>query len=155
MEVGPRDMENNQARVCIRHNGEKIDKPIDGIAEFAKDQMEVIQKAMFDKIKKERDDHLVTVTEWKDFVPNLEKGNLILTPWCGPEFQEEEEEVKDKSKAEALERAGQEAEDERCSVSVAGKTLCIPFEQPELKEGTKCFYTGKVAKCWVLWGKSY
>ena len=107
---------------------------------------------MFLKIKKERDEHLITVTEWKDFTPNLEKGNLILTPWCGGDNQEWEEWVKDKSKEEALAGATEEA---TCATSVAGKTLCIPFEQPELKEGTKCFYTGKVAKCWVLWGKSY
>ena len=62
-----------------------------------------------------RDDHLVKVWKWEDFTPNLEKGNLILTPWCGPEFQDEEEQVKDKSKEEGLARSGGE-EDERCAV---------------------------------------
>ncbi|GMI05150.1 hypothetical protein TrVE_jg12404 [Triparma verrucosa] len=155
IEVGPRDFDNKACRVCYRYNGEKEDKSFDSeLAPFLSSKMDSIQKAMFEKVKKERDDHLVKVTEWKDFTPNLEKGNLILTPWCGPEFQEEEEQVKEKSKAEGLERSGGE-EDERCAVSVAGKTLCIPFEQPDLEEGTKCFYTGKVAKCWVLWGRSY
>jgi len=155
IEVGPRDFDNKACRVCYRYNGEKEDKSADdALAPFLAGKMEEIQKAMFEKVKNERDDHLVKVHEWKDFTPNLEKGNLILTPWCGPEFQQEEEEVKDKSKAEGLERSGGE-EDERCAVSVAGKTLCIPFDQPDLPEGTKCFYTGKVAKCWVLWGRSY
>ena len=62
--------------------------------------------------------------------------------------------VKDKSKAEALAASG-EAEDERCATPVAAKTLCIPFDQPPLPEGTPCFASGKPAKCWVLWGRSY
>ena len=55
----------------------------------------------------------------------------MLTPFC--DETEWEENVKDKSKAEAL--AGQE-EDEKCATPVAAKTLCIPFEQPPLPEGT-------------------
>ena len=55
----------------------------------------------------------------------------VLTPFC--DETEWEENVKDKSKAEAL--AGQE-EDEKCATPVAAKTLCIPFEQPPLPEGT-------------------
>ena len=27
--------------------------------------------------------------------------------------------------------------------------------QPDLPEGTKCFVTGKPAKNWALWGRSY
>ena len=36
---------------------------------------------MFENAVKFRNDHLVQVTEWKDFVPNLELHNLVLTPW--------------------------------------------------------------------------
>lgn len=39
--------------------------------------------------------------------------------------------------------------------SVAAKTLCIPFDQPDLPAGTPCFVSGQEAKCWVLWGRSY
>lgn len=35
------------------------------------------------------------------------------------------------------------------------KTLCIPFDQPELPAGTLCFASGKPAKNWALWGRSY
>ncbi|KAF3515906.1 hypothetical protein DY000_02061964 [Brassica cretica] len=37
----------------------------------------------------------------------------------------------------------------------AAKTLCSPFEQPELPEGTLCFASGKPAKKWTYWGRSY
>ena len=152
LEVGPRDFDNRQLRACIRYSGEKVDVPIAEIATYTKSKLPEIQDAMFAKVKKERDDCLVRVTEWKDFVPNLEKGNLILTPWCGPDEEEWEEHVKEKSKAEAMKG---ETEDAKCAISVAGKTLCIPFEQPDLPEGTKCFVSGLPATCWCLWGRSY
>ena len=38
---------------------------------------------------------------------------------------------------------------------MAAKTLCIPFDQLPLPPGTKCFVSGKDAKVWVLWGRSY
>ena len=38
---------------------------------------------------------------------------------------------------------------------MGAKTLCLPLEQPELPPGTKCFKTGKPAKNWALWGRSY
>ena len=39
--------------------------------------------------------------------------------------------------------------------AMGAKSLCIPREQPELPEGTKCFVTGKPAKNWCLFGRSY
>jgi len=155
IEVGPMDIEKKQTRVVLRFNGEKMDIPVDGIGAFIKEKLESIHKAMFEKAVADRDSHVVTVTEWKDFVPNLEKNNLVLTPWCGPEHQDWEEWVKKTSKEESLKNLGQEGEDERCSTSVAAKTLCIPFDQPELPEGTKCIASGLPATCWVLWGRSY
>ena len=41
------------------------------------------------------------------------------------------------------------------ATSVAAKTLCKPFDQPPLPEGTPCFVSGLPAKTWVLWGRSY
>lgn len=39
--------------------------------------------------------------------------------------------------------------------AMGAKTLCIPFEQPPLPEGAVCFASGKPAKNWALWGRSY
>ena len=156
IEVGPRDLETSQARVVTRHNGEKEDLAVNNdLASVLLQKLDQIQSDMFVKAKAARDQHLVQVTEWKDFVPNLEKSNLVLTPWCGGEYQEWEEVVKEKSREESLKARGEGEEDARCAVSVAAKTLCIPFDQPELPEGTKCLISGLPAKCWVLWGRSY
>ena len=156
IEIGPRDIENRSARVVIRHSGLKEDYPVDGLGALVGHKLlPEIQSAMFAKAKKARDDHLVRVTEWKDFVPNLEKNNLVLTPWCGGEHQEWEEWVKTKSREESLQARGEEEEDDKTATSVAAKTLCIPFDQPELPVGTKCVASGLDATCWVLWGRSY
>jgi prolyl-tRNA synthetase len=155
IEVGPMDIEKKCGRIVVRYNGEKEDLSIEGMGEKLKAKLEEIQTAMFEKAKATRDSHLVKVTEWKDFVPNLELNNLVMTPWCGGEHQDWEEWVKEKSREESLAARGEEGEDERTSTSVAAKTLCIPFDQPELPEGTKCIASGLPAKCWVLWGRSY
>lgn len=39
--------------------------------------------------------------------------------------------------------------------AMGAKTLCLPLEQPDLPEGTLCFASGKPAKNWALWGRSY
>ena len=93
---------------------------------------------------------------WNSFIPCWNKTGQTLTspPFCNE--TEYEELVKDKSKAEALAALGQETEDEREATPVAAKTLCIPFDAPELPAGTPCFVAPeKPATCWVLWGRSY
>jgi len=155
IEVGPRDLENRQVRLVVRFGGEKMDVSFDDLATSIVNKLDEVQALMLTRAKKFRDDHLIKVTEWKDFVPNLELHNLVLTPWCGGEHKEWEEWVKDKSREESLANSGGEAEAATAATSVAAKTLCIPFEQPELVEGTKCIASGLPATCWVLWGRSY
>ena len=50
-----------------------------------------------------------------------------------------------------MEEAGEEEE----VLTGAAKTLCIPFEQEPIQEGTKCFHCGSDAKVRALWGRSY
>ena len=58
------------------------------------------------------------------------------------------------SREEALSGTG-EVESASCATSVAAKTLCKPFDQPPLPEGTLCFVSGLSATTWVVWGRSY
>lgn len=156
VEVGPRDIEQKSVRVVVRHDGSKEDFVVDGLGAALEAKLVEIQATMFAKAKAARDSHVVKVMEWKDFVPELEKNNLVLTPWCGGEHQDWEEWVKKTSRAESLVARGvEEEEDEKTATSVAAKTLCIPFDQPELPAGTKCIASGLEATCWVLWGRSY
>lgn len=70
------------------------------------------------------------MTKWEDFVPQLEKQCMVLTPFC--DLTEWEEKVKKMSKEEVLQGKTEAA---TTATSVAAKTLCKPFEQPPLPEG--------------------
>lgn len=151
LEIGMRDVESQQCRLVRRDTGEKSDvSTVSGLAEIITTMLDNIHDYLFQKSKTERDAKTVTVYEWKDFVPALEKSCLIMTPFC--DETEWEEKVKSKSREESLAGA---TEEDTCATSAAGKSLCKPFNQPPLPEGTKCFISGKPAKAWVLWGRSY
>lgn len=153
IEIGPRDLAANCARVVRRDNGEKLDISVADEKEAAASidtLLTNIQDGLLSRAKAKRDQKIVKVLEWADFVPVIETKSMALTPFCNE--VEWEDKVKKMSREEALRG---EVEADTCATSVAAKTLCIPFDQPELPEGTKCFVSGLPAKCWVLWGRSY
>ncbi len=139
-EFGPRDL---AAGVCVlarRDTRDKVTVPLAELPQRAQALLEEQQAALLAKATAERNAHISTVTAWPEFVPALDRKHMVLAPWC--EDPASEEWVKKKS-AEESDRG-------------AAKTLCIPFEQPPLAPGTRCFTgSGKEATCWALWGRSY
>lgn len=130
--------------------GAKEDIPVDTIDTYVLTLLNTIQNDLFQKAKKGRDEKIVTVLNWEGFVPALEKQCLVMTPFC--DLTEWEDIVKKRSREEAL-HGGTEAA--TTATSQAAKTLCKPFDQPPLPEGTLCFISGLPATTWVLWGRSY
>ncbi|KAJ4825562.1 hypothetical protein Tsubulata_006496 [Turnera subulata] len=137
IEIGPKDLEKNQVRTVRRDNGSKLDISRDGLVEKVKDLLDDIQQSLFDSAKQKRDACIEVVQTWDEFLVALGQKKMILAPWCDEE--EVEKDVKERTKGEMG----------------AAKSLCTPFEQPELPEGTKCFASGKLAKKWTYWGRSY
>ena len=155
IEVGPKDVEKKQVRFVRRDSNAKEDVPMALVAQKIALLLVQMQHDLLTRAMELRDKALSNVTDWKDFVPTISEGRLALTPFCNDTHATEFEDlVKTKSKEEALAALG-ETEDDRCATPVAAKTLCVPFEQPDLPAGTKCFISGKPATCWVLWGRSY
>lgn len=154
-ELGPKDVAKQQVRVVRRDNGEKIDLPVADLTTSIPKLLEQIQKDMLVRARAERDSRIKRVTEWKDFVPALQEGCMVLTPFCNE--TEWEETVKTKSREESLALMGLAEEAENTATSAAAKTLCIPYEHntSEMPSDVKCFVSGKPAKCWILWGRSY
>jgi prolyl-tRNA synthetase len=152
IELGPRDYANKTARLVRRDNSQKSDVSVTALAASVPAMLEDIQASLFAKAKKGRDEKIVKVLRWEDFVPALNNQCLVLTPWCNE--TEWEDKVKAMSRDQALSAVGG-TETATCSTSVAAKTLCMPFDQPDLPEGTKCFVSGLPATTWVLWGRSY
>ncbi|XVF32998.1 hypothetical protein REPUB_Repub17cG0130400 [Reevesia pubescens] len=137
IEIGPRDLANNQVRAVRRDNGAKTDISRVFLVEQVKGMLDKIQQNLFDAAKQKRDACVEVVKTWEEFVTALGQKKLILAPWCDEE--DVEKDVKARTKGEMG----------------AAKSLCTPFEQPELPEGTKCFASGKPANKWTYWGRSY
>ncbi|XWS46378.1 hypothetical protein CRYUN_Cryun14cG0060600 [Craigia yunnanensis] len=103
-------------RAVHRDNGAKTDISRVFLVEQVKGMLDKIQQNMFDAAKQKRDACIEVVKTWEEFVTALGKKKLILAPWCDEE--DVEKEVKERTKGEMG----------------APKSLCTPFEQPELPE---------------------
>ncbi|CAI8615265.1 unnamed protein product [Vicia faba] len=137
IEIGPKDLANKQVRAVRRDTGAKIDIANAELVEEIKKLLDNIQQNLFDVAKQKRDECIQVIHTWEDFIEALNNKKMILAPWC--DEKEVEEDVKARTKGE----------------TGAAKTLCSPFDQPELPEGTVCFASGKPAKKWSYWGRSY
>jgi len=179
LECGPRDLAAGAFTGVRRCDGARVEGglPIGAAAlpPAVAAALRAIQGDMLAAARRTRDERLSVVTQWKDFVPALDRGHMVLAPWC--ELVEAEEWVKEqtgpKAKAAAAAAAAEAAagggggaaaaaaetaEEVEASKSLTGaaKTLCIPLVQPPMPEGTLCFTgNGKPAVSWALWGRSY
>ena len=128
---------------------------MDGLVKSMEDVMVEIHTGMFNRAKKARDDNLPTVTQWDDFMHQLNQKKICLGAWCNTVACEEN--VKARSKEESL--AAMEAANEgEVLLTGAAKTLCIPYElgkQDFSEEPENCFVCGKPAECTALWARSY
>lgn len=131
LEVGPKDMENNQVVLVRRDTREKLVVSIDELETKVEELLTDIQLSLLEKARALRDEKTypaVTMDEFKEIADS--KPGFIKAMWCG------DKDCEDKIK------------------EVAGTTSrCIPFEQEKLSD--KCVCCGKEAKHLVYWGKAY
>lgn len=153
-ELGPKDVEKAQCRLVRRDNGEKEDVSWADLPARVKALLETIHGDMYARAKARLDDSIVEVRDFKDVLPVLNKKKLVLAPWC--EEEETEDEMKKLTKAASAEEEVLVQGEEGGAPALTGamKSLCIPLEQRPLA-GEKCFFTGKPAKSWTLFGRSY
>ncbi|CAI9118733.1 OLC1v1020338C2 [Oldenlandia corymbosa var. corymbosa] len=137
IEIGPRDLANKQVRIVRRDNSAKTDIPIDDLVVKVRETLDAIQQNLFDAAKQKKEACMTVAKTWEEFMDALNQKKLILAPWCDEE--DVEKSVKERTRGEMG----------------AVKTLCSPFDQPEMPEGTLCFASGKPAKKWTYWGRSY
>lgn len=161
VELGPRDLEAGTVMAVRRVDGKKMTLSREGVAERVKQELDDIQTSTLAKARAQRDEKIVRVNEWKDFVSVLDERTIVLAPWC--ERVACEEDVKERSGKESLERQeNSEVEVDARALSGKAKTLCIPFEEElarlgieKLCEGTACFACSHNAVSHTLWGRSY
>ena len=131
VELGPKDIENGVCMAVRRDNGEKISVPLTDIAARLPQLLDEVQQGLYNKAKKNMDDHIYTAYSLEEAKELQEKnGGFIKTMWCG---------------------------DLQCELDMKEKagmsSRCIPFEQEQLSDVCAC--CGKPAKHMIYWGVAY
>ncbi len=131
IEIGPKDIEANQAVIVRRDTREKIVAAIPELSEKVREVLDTMQKDMLERARKHRDSHTYDATTYEEFVQTInEKPGFVRAMWCGDQACE------DKIKEETT-----------------ATSRCMPFQQERIAE--TCVCCGKPAKTLVYWGKAY
>ena len=90
VEMGPRDIETNQAVIVRRDTREKLTVSIDELAVKVKEVLDTMQVEMIERARAHRDSHTYVATnyeEFKDTVAN--KPGFVKAMWCGEQACED------------------------------------------------------------------
>ena len=131
LEIGPKDIENNQCVIVRRDSGEKIFVSLDELETKIPELLESVRDGLYNKALERRKTMTYDATdldELKDIADS--KPGFIRAMWCG------DRECEDRLKEEA-----------------GVTSRCIPFEQENLSD--TCVCCGKPAKHMLYWGKAY
>ena len=83
IELGPRDVGQNQCVLVRRDTGEKKIVPLHGVEKIVEDELEAMHHAMFQKAEKHLKESIVNVHTMKEFSDALENRKLIRMLFCG------------------------------------------------------------------------
>jgi len=132
LEIGPKDIENNQCVIVRRDNREKYFVSLDELETKIPELLAEVHKGLYEKALQNRENRTYACTTIDEIKTVLaEKGDgFIKAMWC---------------------------EDEACEDMVKEQTgagsRCMPLEQEFISD--KCVCCGKPAKKLVYWGKAY
>lgn len=132
LEIGPKDIEQNQCVLVRRDNREKIFTPLDKLEEEIDKALESVHNGLYERACENLKEKTHTAVSYDEFLKTAEeKPGFIKAMWCGE--LECEEKIKDDTNGV--------------------KSRCIPFEEEQLSD--KCVCCGKPAKHMVVWGRQY
>ena len=131
LEIGPRDIENNQCVIVRRDNFEKQILSLDSLNENILKILKVMQEDMLNRAEIHRNKNTFDVETFEQFEQTLKKTQgFIRAMWC---------------------------EDKECEIKIKEKTgatsRCMPFKQDKISQ--KCVCCGKPASKLVYWAKAY
>lgn len=131
VEIGPKDIEANQAVLARRDTGEKIIVSLDELDTKVDELLKQIQSDMLEKARAHREAHTYVATNYEEFKETVaNKPGFIKAMWC------EDRACEDKIKEETT-----------------ATSRCMPFAQEHLSD--VCVCCGRPAKKMVYWGKAY
>ena len=131
IELGPKDIEQNQCVIVRRDTREKTVVCLDEVEVKIGEILAAMQTEMLERARAHREEHTYEARnydEFKDTIAN--KPGFVKAMWCG---------------------------DEACEIKIKEDTTatsrCMPFAQEHLAD--TCVCCGKPAKTMVYWGKAY
>ena len=132
LEIGPRDIENNQCVLVTRHDREKVVVSLDNIVEAVAERLQAVRDGIYAKALANREKKTYTCSTMDEIKTAIaENGDgFVRAMWC------EDPECEDKVKEET---------------GVGSR--CIPLVQETV--GDKCVCCGKPAKKLVYWAIAY
>ena len=84
VEVGPRDVQNQQSVLVRRDNSQKLTVKDNDLVNEVKKSLLEIQTNLFAKAKKALEESVTTVTSYEEFKKKVEsRGGFIRACWCG------------------------------------------------------------------------
>lgn len=133
LEIGPRDVQNNNVVLVNRMDRSKEVVSIDALEARLPEKLEEIQKALFQRALDYREQNTHYTEDYEEFKRIIaEKRGFVRVKWA--EDSAAEQAVKEETKA---------------TIRV------IPFDQPEGGVQGKCIYTGKPATCEAIFARAY
>lgn len=131
IELGPKDIEANQAVIVRRDTREKIVVSLEELSVKLDEVLKTMQSDMLERARAHRDAHTYVATNFEEFKDTIQnKPGFVKAMWCGDVACENK--IKDETGA---------------------TSRCMPFEQEEVEH--TCVCCGKPAKAMVYWGKAY
>jgi prolyl-tRNA synthetase len=130
MELGPKDLDKNQAVLARRDSGEKSFVPQDGLAQAAGAALAAIQSGLFDRALAFREKNTQDADDYGEFNTLLDEGRFLWAHWCTSDACEEK--VKNETK---------------------GTIRCIPAHRKT--ESGKCVVCGSASEGRVIFARAY
>lgn len=131
IEIGPKDLEKQQVTLARRDTKAREPVPLDRIRASVEALAEEIQKSLFKKALRFREEHTHSVDSWDDFVEIFDQGSaFVWAHWSGDRAVEDE--IQEKTKA---------------------TIRLIPLDGAD--EPGKCVLSGKPSPRRVLFSKAY
>jgi prolyl-tRNA synthetase len=84
LEIGPKDLEKSQVVLARRDTRQKSFVPMDGLGGHVEALLATIQRALYDRAVKFREEHTSETDSYDQFKEIMEgRPGFVVSPWCG------------------------------------------------------------------------
>jgi len=84
LEIGPKDIEKSQVMLVRRDTREKRPMPMENLPASVDTLLATIQKDLFDRALRFREEHTTRTDSWEQFKEIMEgRPGFVIAPWCG------------------------------------------------------------------------